>query len=335
MTVFKRNQTGPKELGSPDWDQRKRRTAKLATLTRTLLCLAPLSVCAWGASVQATTQYDLHSGGGCCPSVFDQSTVQVTPTQTAAEAAVSRLDYVRADAIAQFSPSAGIRLSAFSYAHTSNDIDPSIGGAAVWAGTQAYAGFFDDITVLAGPDGSIEWTFALHGTLTSSPSGCGVITNGPYSTNLCSANIEVLRWRQGVGGESVVRFSAVDGTQVIDQLVTVSVPFIAGVAQSAGVGLVASSVCDGGGPLPPYRDCESLSDFYSTATLVGFHVRDLEGNVVDNDVVVIADSGFDYFSVNVPEPSSFVLLVSGLAIGLWRHLAGPRGNAVCGRNHYR
>lgn len=286
-------------------------------LMRVLLCFVLPSLSAWGATIQATTQYDLSSSGGCCPSAFDQSTVQIASAQATAQATVSRSNYARANAIAEFSPDAGIRLGASSYAGNGTTYDASIGGTVTWAGVQAYAGFFDNITILSGPAESFEWTFSLHGTLTSTPAGCPVINNGPYSWNQCSANLEVLRWRQGVGGERVAHFSAVGGAQAINQLVTVSIPVTVGVAQSVGVALYASSICDGG-LLPPYRNCESLSDFDNTATLVGFHVLDTQGNVVDNNVVLQTESGFDYFSVNVPEPSSFLLLLSGLVVVLSR-----------------
>lgn len=136
-----------------------------------LLCFAFFVLLATHAR-SATIHASAHSEG-CCPSAFDQSTLQVTPTQTTAYAAVSGPNYALGTARAQFSLDTGIRLGVFSYART----DASIGGAFV----QVQAGFFDNITVLAGTEGSFEWTFALHGTLTSAPGGCSIIDNGPYS----------------------------------------------------------------------------------------------------------------------------------------------------------
>jgi hypothetical protein len=80
--------------------------------------------------------------------------------------------------------------------------------------------------------------------------------------------------------------------------------------------------------------CSSSANFGDTAELIGFHILDADGNIIDNSVTLQTASGFDYRSVNTPEPAATGLLLFGFAILLLRVLGSNRAENRCKDESY-
>jgi hypothetical protein len=187
-------------------------------------------------------------------------------------------------------------------------------GSSVSSSTNA--SISDTYNVLSGPTGSFEWIFQLDGTASISSSFVYGKTNASGVSSVGLALNGNVFYQQPFQGDDE------DATLAVP--LTVTMPYTPGVDETVTFVLATFLSC---GATSSDREgdpsmCTGDLDFSDTAQLVGFHILDANGNIIDSDVVLSTGSGFDYRTLDAvaaPEPGYGVLVFCVLGAILLRH----------------